>query len=209
MNKKKSQFKDQGYELISSVARAMGNPHRLELLELLANGPKSVQELAREARLSITNTSAHLQKLKQNRLVKTRRAINTIYYSVADTSVTKLIMTLHKTAYSQLEELKHTISHFREQYGTNKAAIRSLPQEDYILLDVRPQTEYWYGHKPGAINIPHYNLEVSLGTLDKNKLIVAYCRGELCTLADEVVQKLNAKGFRAMRFVDIVMMKIA
>ena len=96
MNKKKNQFKDQGYELISSVARAMGNPHRLELLELLANGPKSVQELAKEARLSITNTSAHLQKLKQNRLVKTRRAINTIYYSVADTSVTKLIMTLHK-----------------------------------------------------------------------------------------------------------------
>lgn len=206
---KSSKFKDQGYELISSVAKAMGNPHRLELLELLGNGPKSVQELAKEARLSITNTSAHLQKLKQSKLVKTRRSVNTIYYRVADESVLKLIMALHKTTYSQFEELKLTINHFREQFGTDQAATRTLPEEDYILLDVRPQTEYWYGHKPGAINIPHYNLNVSLGTLNKDKLIIVYSRGELCTLADEVVQKLTTKGFRAMRFEDIVMMKTA
>jgi len=205
----KNEFKDQGYELISSVAKAMGNAHRLELLELLANGPKSVEELAREARISVANASQHLQKLSQYKLVKTRRQQVTIYYRLANESVLKLIMALHKTAYSQLKELKHTITHFREQFGTDQAAIRTLPDEDYILLDVRPESEYRHGHRPGAINIPHYNLRVSMGTLDKTKLIIAYCRGELCTLADEVVQQLNAAGFRAKRLEDIVMMKSA
>jgi DNA-binding transcriptional ArsR family regulator len=206
---KKSEFKDQGYELISSVAKAMGNAHRLELLELLANGPKSVDELAKEARITLANTSHHLQKLKQYKLVKSRHNYTSVYYRLADESVLKLIMELHKTAYSQLTELEHTITHFREQFGTDQAALRTLPNEDYILLDVRPETEYRHGHRPGAINIPYYNLKVAMGTLDKEKLIVAYCRGELCTLADEVVQKLNAAGYRAMRLEDIVMMKTA
>lgn len=205
----KSEFKDHGYELISSVAKAMGNNHRLELLELLANGAKSVEELAKESRMTFVNTSHHLQLLKQVKLVKTSRRGVSIYYRLADVSVLKLIMSLHKTAYSQLTELKHTITHFREQFGTDQAALRTLPDEDYILLDVRPETEYRHGHRPGAINIPHYNLKVAMGTLDKKKLIVAYCRGELCTLADEVVQKLNAAGFRARRLEDIVMMKTA
>jgi len=206
---KKSEFKDQGYELISSVAKAMGNGHRLELLELLVNGPKNVDELAKEARMTVANTSHHLQKLKQYKLVKSRHNYNSVYYRLADESVLKLIMTLHKTAYSQLTELKHTITHFREQFGTDRAALRTLPDEDYILLDVRPAPEYRHGHRPGAVNIPYYNLQVSMGTLDKNKLIIAYCRGELCTLADEVVQQLNAAGFRAKRLENIVMMKTA
>jgi DNA-binding transcriptional ArsR family regulator/rhodanese-related sulfurtransferase len=206
---KNNEFKDQGYELISSVARAMGNAHRLELLELLANGPKSVNELAKEARLSITNASAHLQKLKQYKLVKTRRKATTIYYVLADESVLKLIMELHKAAYSQISELKHTITHFRQQFGTDQLALRTMPEDDYILLDVRSEREFRYGHRTKAINIPHYNLKVAMGTLDKNKLIVAYCRGELCTLADQVVQQLNAAGYRAMRLEDIVMTKTA
>jgi DNA-binding transcriptional ArsR family regulator/rhodanese-related sulfurtransferase len=206
---KKNNFKDQGYELISSVAGAMGNPHRLELLELLLNGPKSVLELAKEARLSLTNASAHLQKLKRYKLVKTQRKVNSIYYLLADESVLKLITALHKTAYSQLTELKHTIEHFRQEYGTDKAVLRELPHEDYILLDVRNREEYNHGHRQGAINIPHYQIGKSLDKLDKHKLIVAYCRGELCTLADEVVQQLNAAGFRAVRLEEIVLMKSA
>lgn len=202
-------FKDQGYELISSVAKAMGNAHRLELLELLANGPKSVEELAHEARITLSNASQHLQKLKQHKLVKTKRKSITIYYSLADESILKLIKVLHQTAYNQLYELKHTISHFRQQFGTDQAALRELPGEDYILLDVRPKTEFNHGHRPGAINIPHLHVAKSLDRLDKNKLIVTYCRGELCTLADEVVQQLNAAGFRAVRLADIVMMKSA
>ena len=206
---KKSEFKDQGYELISSVAKAMGNAHRLELLELLVNGSKNVDELAKEARITVANTSHHLQILKQYKLVKSRRKYTSVYYQLADESVLKLIIALHKTAYSQLIELKHTITHFREQFGTDQDTLSTLPDKDYILLDVRPEPEYRYGHRPGAINIPHYNLKIAMGTLDKNKLIVAYCRGELCTLADEVVQQLNAAGFRAKRFEDIVMVKSA
>ena len=206
---KKSEFKDQGYELISSVAKAMGNAHRLELLELLVNGPKNVDELAREARITVANTSHHLQKLKQYKLVKSRKKYTSVYYQLADESVLKLIIALHKTAFSQLTELKHTITHFRQQFGTDQAALRELPQEDYILLDVRPVKEYKHHHRHGAVNIPHLHLSKSLGQLNKDKLIVAYCRGELCTLADEVVQKLNNAGFRAVRLEDIVMMKSA
>jgi rhodanese-related sulfurtransferase/DNA-binding MarR family transcriptional regulator len=206
---KNSDFKDKGYELIASVANAMGNAHRLELLELLANGPKSVIALAREARISVANASKHLQKLKQYQLVNTKRDANTINYSLANESVLKLIMTLHKTAYSQITDLKLIIDKFRKAYGTDRAAVKSVPEEDYILLDVRPGAEYNYGHRDGAINIPHYQIDKSLNQLDKNRLIVAYCRGELCTLADEVVRQLRDAGFNAVRLQDIVMMKSA
>ena len=206
---KNNEFKDRGYELISSVAKAMGNAHRLELLELLANGPKSVEELTREARLTLTNASAHLQKLKQYNLVKTKRNATTINYMLADDSILKLIMALHKTAYSQITELKLTIDEFRKEYGTDKAVIKDEPKEDYVLLDVRSDVEYNHGHRHGAINIPHYHIGKSLNLLDKNKLIVAYCRGELCTLADEVVRQLREAGFNAVRLQDIVIMKSA
>jgi rhodanese-related sulfurtransferase/predicted transcriptional regulator len=206
---RKNDFKDQGFELISSVAKAIGNPHRLELLELVANGAKSVVELAREARMSVSNTSAHLQKLKRYNLVKTRREVNTIYYVLADESVVKLIMALHKTAYNQVSDLKRTIEQFRQHYGTDRAVLKDLPDDNYILLDVRPKAEYNNGHHHGAINIPHLHIAKSFDQLDKSKLIVAYCRGELCTLADEVVRQLNQAGFDAVRMQDIVMMKSA
>ena len=206
---KKNEFKDKGYELIASVAMAMGNAHRLEMLELLANGPKSVIVLAREARISIANASQHLQKLNQYNLVKTKRKSNTINYSLADESVLKLITALHKTTYSQITDLKLTIDEFRKEYGTDQAVIKDEPKEDYVLLDVRSDVEYNYGHRHGAINIPHYHIGKSLNRLDKNKLIVAYCRGELCTLADEVVRQLREAGFNAVRLQDIVIMKSA
>ncbi len=206
---KKVEFKSKGYELISSVAKAMGNPHRLELLELLANGPKNVEELRREARMTLTNTSNHLQILKQLKLVKARRQFTSIYYRLADETIISLLKALHITAFRQLVELKHTIGQFRQQYGTDRAVIAELPATDYILLDVRPAVEYRHGHHRGAINIPHNQLGKSMVQLDKGKLIVAYCRGELCTLADEVVQQLNAAGFRAVRLAEVVMMKSA
>ena len=206
---KKNDFKDKGYELIASVAMAMGNAHRLEMLELLANGPKSVIVLAREARISIANASQHLQKLNQYNLVKTKRKSNTINYSLADESVLKLITALHKTTYSQITDLKLTIDEFRKEYGTDQAVIKDPPKEDYVLLDVRSDVEYNHGHRHGAINIPHYHIGKSLNRLDKNKLIVAYCRGELCTLADEVVRQLREAGFNAVRLQDIVIMKSA
>ncbi len=205
----KNEFKEQGFELIASIAKAMGNAHRLELLELLANGPKYVEELAHEARLGISNASQHLQTLKQYKLVETRREGTSIYYMLADESILSLINLLHQTAHRQLPELAHTINDFRKQFGTDKAVIKDELEEDYMLLDVRTKDEFSYGHRHGAINIPHYQIGKSLNQLDKNKLIVAYCRGELCTLADEVVRQLRDAGFDAVRLQDTVMMKSA
>jgi rhodanese-related sulfurtransferase len=128
---------------------------------------------------------------------------------MADESILSLINLLHQTAHKQLPEFEHAINDFRKQFGTDKAVVKDEPEEDYILLDVRPGAEYDYGHRHGAINIPHYQIGKSLNQLDKNKLIVAYCRGELCTMADEVVRQLREAGFKALRLQDIVMMKSA
>ena len=205
----KNEFKNEGFELVASIAKAVGNAHRLELLELLANGPKNVEELAREARLGISNASQHLQRLKQYKLVKTRREATSIYYMLADDSILSLIKALHQTAHKRLPELEHTIADFRKQFGTDQAVLKGEPEEEYILLDVRPTDEFKYGHRQGAINIPHYNIAKSTHSLDKSKLIVAYCRGELCALADEVVRQLREAGFNAVRLQDIVIMKSA
>ena len=205
----KNEFKNQGFELIASIAKAIGNAHRLELLELLANGPKNVEELARESRLGMSNASQHLQRLKQFKLVKTRREATSIYYILADDSILSLISALHQAAHKNLPELDLTISDFRKQFGTDKAVLKEKPEEDYMLLDVRSKDEFGSGHRHGAINIPHYQIGKSLNQLDKSKLIVAYCRGELCTLADEVVRQLRDAGFNAVRLQDTVIMKSA
>ena len=205
----KNEFKDQGFELIASIAKVIGNAHRLELLELLANGSKNVEELARESRLGISNASQHLQRLKQFKLVNTRREATSIYYMLADDSILSLIEALHQTAHKRLPELENTIADFRKQFGTDQAVLKGEPKEDCILLDVRPTEEFKHGHMQGAINIPHYNIAKSTHGLDKSKLIVAYCRGELCALADEVVRQLREAGFNAVRLEDTVIMKSA
>jgi len=204
----KNEFKDQAYELISSVARAIGNPHRLEILELLANGRKSVENIARETRMTVGNASQHLQRLKQYNLLKSKRSATTIFYSLSDKSVLSLIRSLHQTAHSQINELAPVISQFRKPYGTNKAKVSLVPN-DCILLDVRSEFEFNHHHKKGAINIPHYKLKDSMKLLSKSKVIVAYCRGELCTYADEVVKQLNKAGYNAVRLDEYVMMRSA
>ncbi|MCF6222622.1 MAG: metalloregulator ArsR/SmtB family transcription factor [Flavobacteriaceae bacterium] len=200
-------FKENSYRLIANIAKALGNAHRLELLELVSNGPKNVEELAKEARLSFANTSQHLQILKQLNLVKTKRVFTSIIYSVADTSIPLLLKYLHKTAYNQSLELKHTILDFRKQTGITSVEINDISDTNYILLDVRSESEFNFGHKKGAINIPYAIIDKSMNTLDKDKLIVAYCRGELCTFADKVVKHLQEAGFNAVRLKEIIMTK--
>ncbi len=206
---KKNDFKDSGFNLVAAIAKAMGNGHRLEILELLANGSKSVQQISVAARINLSNASQHLKILKQHKLVKINRKGITVYHELADRSILSLIKVLHQTAYRQLPEMRLILSDFRKQFGTDQAVTKSIPDDDYILLDVRSSAEYGYGHHQGAISIPFYNLDKSFAKLDKSKLIIAYCRGELCAQADEVVQKLIAEGFRAVRLEEIVMMKSA
>jgi len=205
----KNDFKDQTYHIISSIAKAMGNPHRLEILELLSNGKKSVEIIARETRMTLGNASQHLQRLKQYNLVNDQRRATTIYYSLADDSVLKLIKSLHQTAHSQLPQVTGIIADFRKQYGTDKYAVNRLPDDNYLLVDVRSKDEFMFGHHKGAINIPHFLITKSLNKLDKNKLIITYCRGELCTLADEVVKQLNDAGYNAVRLEEFVISRTA
>jgi rhodanese-related sulfurtransferase/DNA-binding transcriptional ArsR family regulator len=202
-------FKENSYVLIANIAKALGNAHRLELLELVSNGPKSVEGLAKEARLSFANASQHLQILKQLNLVKTKRVFTTIFYSVADDSIPLLLKYLHKTAYSQSSELKHTILNYRQQTGITSIGTDDISTENHVLLDVRSETEFEFGHRNGAINIPHSKISNSMDTLDKDKMIVAYCRGELCTFADKVVKQLQEAGFKAVRLKEIIMTKSA
>ncbi len=202
-------LKENTYPILADIAKAIGHPHRLELLELVAQGPKSVDTLAKEARMSFANTSQHLQRLKQLKLVKTKRNFTTIYYIIADDSIPILIKSLHQTAFNLSTDFKLTLSNYR---GNEKAKIVSfdkLENKDYLLLDVREETEFVFGHRKGAINIPHNQLKKSLKRLDKSKLIVAYCRGELCSYADIVVQELTKAGFNAVRLKDIIMTKSA
>ncbi len=202
-------LKETSYSILADIAKAIGHPHRLELLELVAQGPKSVDTLAREARMSFANTSQHLQRLKQFKLVKTKRDFTTIYYTIADDSIPMLIKYLHQTGFNLSQDFKHTLSSYRSNELIKTVSFEELESQEYILLDVREETEFNFGHRQGALNIPHTKIKSSLTKLDKSKLIVAYCRGELCSYADTVVQKLTDAGFNAVRLKDILMTKSA
>ena len=202
-------LKESAYPAIADIAKALGHPHRLELLELIAQGPKSVEQLANEARMSFANTSQHLQRLKQLNLVKTKRDFTTIYYTIADQSIITLIKALHQTAFNQSLDFKQVLSNYRNKKHITHVSLDELEGIDYVLLDVRDASEFRFGHKKGAISIPHTLLRQSLGQLDKSKLIVAYCRGELCSYADNVVKELTNSGFKAVRLKEIIMNKTA
>lgn len=202
----KDHFKNTSYELIAGIAKAIGNAHRLEILELLANGSKSVEALAKEARLSIANASQHLQILKKHKLVEIRRSGTTIHYSLPDKSIIEIMRNLHLTAKNQLPELANIINDYRKEQGIQEYTINHLPDEDHILLDIRPAKEYWNGHKDGAINVQIDKLEKAIPHLQKDKLIITYCRGELCTYADDAVRILREEGFNAFRLNEPIMM---
>ncbi len=176
---------------------------------MVAQGPKSVDTLAKEARMNFANASQHLQRLKQLRLVKTKRNITTIYYTIADDSIPVLIKSLHQTGFNLSQDFKYTLSNYRSNDLIKTVSFEELENQEYILLDVREESEFNFGHRQGALNIPHTKIKSSLPKLDKSKLIVAYCRGELCSYADVVVQELTEAGFNAVRLKDILMTKSA
>ena len=202
----KKVFKDTTFTLISGLAKAMGNPHRLEILELLINGPKSVEKIAHETRLSVANTSQHLQVLKRHKMVSTHKDGTTVFYLLADKSIVSLMDNLHDIAHKQLPDLNFALREFRP--ANSITSIDSVPNESHVLLDVRPVIEFENGHKKGAINVPIGQLNAYLTKIDKDKMIVAYCRGELCTYADEAVKILTEAGFNAVRLSERVL-KIA
>ncbi len=200
----KRRHKEQLYHLFTQVASAMANPHRLELLDLLVQAPRTVEELAKEAHMSVANTSQHLQRLKQGRLVLDEREGLYIRYRLADPAVARLWLELRAVAERQLAEVERALDAYRqrrhefEQISADELRTR-LRNGEVVLLDVRPRVEYKAGHLPGAVSIPINKLERRLSELPPNKTIVAYCRGPYCVYADDALELLAEHGWAVAR----------
>lgn len=200
-------FKERLYAQFARLGKALGSPARLELLDLLAQGERSVEELASEAGLSVANASAHLQVLARAQLVESRKVGLRVYYRLADPSVYRLWAALRDAGTAQLAEIDRLV----ETYLHNRPALESLSLEalqerlvsgDTVVLDVRPTLEYQQGHIAGARSIPVGELEMRLGELDPQREVVAYCRGPYCVFADEAVELLRGRGLKAYRYAD-------
>jgi rhodanese-related sulfurtransferase len=196
--------KEQLYTLFSQIASAMANPHRLELLDLLAQAPRTVEALAQEAQMSIANTSQHLQRLKQARLVTGERVGLYVRYQLADPAVAGLWLALRRVAAQQNGEVERALDAYRQRRHEFEpiSAVelrRRLAQDEVVLLDVRPRVEYEAGHLPQAISLPHEELEKRLDELPADKPIVAYCRGPYCVFADDALALLAEKGYAVHR----------
>jgi rhodanese-related sulfurtransferase len=200
----KHQSKGQLYQLFARLASAMANPHRLELLDLLVQAPRTVEELAQEAHMSVANTSQHLQRLKQARLVVDEREGQHIRYRLSDPAVAHLWLELRGVADLRLAEVEQALSAYRPQrHSFEKISAGELQEkidrDEVVLLDVRPEVEFRAGHLPGAVSIPLDELEPRLDELPSGKLIVAYCRGPYCVFADEALELLSTHGWNVAR----------
>ncbi len=198
------QHKQPLYELFASIASALANPHRLELLDLLVQAPRTVEELAHETKLSVANTSQHLQRLKRARLVLDEREGLYVRYRLADPAVAHLWLELRAVAQQQLSEVDRALDAYRhkrqefEPISANELQKR-MRKNQVVLLDVRPQIEYEASHIPGARSIPLDELERRLKELPRTKMIVAYCRGPYCVYADQALERLAARGWKVAR----------
>jgi rhodanese-related sulfurtransferase len=203
----KRAFKDLLYEQFARIGRALANPHRLELLELLAQGERTVEDLAREASLSVANASQHLQTLRAAHLVATRRDGLYIYYRLADPRVFDLwqaLRVLGETQLAEIDQLVRTFFHNRDHLEPMRVdeLRRRMEVENIVVVDVRPRIEYQAGHIPGARSIPIDELAQRLGELPRDQAVVAYCRGPYCVFADEAVTLLQEHGYTAYRLTE-------
>ena len=194
------------FEQLARVGKALGSGKRLELLDLLAQGPRSVAELAAAAGLGMTTASAHLQTLKQAGLVATSREGTTIRYRLAGSDVAALYVQMRQVATAHLADVDAARRSYigaddTEQIGRDELLRRAAAGE-VTILDVRPIPEYAAGHVPGAISIPIEKLTERLADLPTDTEIVAYCRGPYCVFAHEAVRLLTAHGRRAVRLAD-------
>jgi len=197
------------YAEFAAVGKVLGNPKRLELLDLLAQGPRSVEDLAAAASVGMSTCSAHLQTLREAGLVETRREGKRIYYSLAGDDVAGLWEYLRRVAqahrpHTEVARRAYLGPEDTEVVGTEEL-LRRLDSGDAVVLDVRPGPEYAGGHLPGAIHIPLEELADRLSELPQDREIVAYCRGQYCVLAHDAVRLLNAEGRHARRAVDGVL----
>jgi rhodanese-related sulfurtransferase/DNA-binding transcriptional ArsR family regulator len=196
------------YDELALVGKALASGRRMELLEVLANGERTVEALASEAGLSVANTSQHLQVLRQGGLVATRRSGTSIFYRLADPAVLDLWRLLRSVASARLAAVRQLAAAYlgdRDQLEpvTREELVRRLRDgERLVVLDVRPASEHAAGHVPGAVSIPVRELRRRLAELPPDQEIVAYCRGPFCAFAHEAVDLLREEGYLARRLED-------
>jgi DNA-binding transcriptional ArsR family regulator len=200
-------FKAQLYEQFARMGKALASPQRLELLDLLAQGERTVEDLAEEAGLSIANASQHLRVLRQARLADARKEGLYVYYRLADPAVFELWRALRTLGERQLAEIDRLVAIYMraperlEPLSRDELRAR-LAADMVIVIDVRPATEYRQGHIAGALSIPITDLETRLAELPPTQEVIAYCRGPYCLFSDEAVSLLTAHGYRARRLAE-------
>ncbi len=191
----------------AAVAKALAHAHRLDLLEQVAQGERSVEVLAERTGLSVANASQHLQHMRRAGLVANRRDGKFVYYRIADDAVLDLLAALRRIAERNVAEVGRLV----RSYFDDRDSLEPVSRDELLrrsrtggvtVLDVRPEDEFALGHLPGAVNIPLRALEQRLSELDPSQEVVAYCRGAYCVLSYEAVAALRARGFTARRLED-------
>jgi len=198
------EFKDRLYGQFARIGKALSSPHRLEILELLAQGERTVDSLATEVGLSLANTSQHLQALRQAALVESRKDGLFVSYRLSDPTVFGLCTTIRTVAEHQLADLDRLVrEHFGERSDAEAVEMNELLKrarsKRVVVLDTRPPSEYAAGHIAGAMSVPVDDLQRRLRHLPKDKEYVAYCRGPYCVYADRAVEILRSNGRQARR----------
>jgi len=200
-------FKQDVHVQLARVGKALSNGNRLELLDFVAQGPRSVDELAGMTRLSIANASKHLQELRRAGLVRARKEGLRVFYELAGPDVVGLIAALGHVAETRLTEMEQLV----RTYITARDELEPIPAAELLkrskqglvtVLDVRPAKEFAAGHLPGAINVAVEDLGKHLGKLPKGREVIAYCRGPYCLLSVDAVTMLRTKGYKARRLED-------
>ena len=203
----KRDFKDRLYGEFARIGKAIASPHRLEILEVLAQGERTVESVAAETGLSVANTSRHLQQLRQAQLVLARRDGLFVHYRLSGPEVIGLMQALRLTAEQHLAEVDRVVRDFfgeRDDFEpvTPDELARRMTNGEVTVLDVRPEHEYAAGHIAGARSMPVADIAIRLGELPRDKEYIAYCRGPYCVYADEAVTLLRASGRTAQRLID-------
>ncbi len=198
------EFKNAMYEGLAKLLRALSNPGRLEIIEMLAQGEKSVEGIVQTTNLTFANASQHLQVLKNNNIVKSRKERQYVYYSLANVELLSVYQNITRYAIQEIAELEKIMIHQRgENKSQNAVSLDELEamvkEENVLLMDVRPSDEYRSGHITGAVSIPMEELLSKLKNISRDQEIIAYCRGPFCVLADQAVKTLTEEGYHIRR----------
>jgi rhodanese-related sulfurtransferase len=201
------EFKDRLFEQFARIGKALASPKRLEILDLLVQGERTVEEIARETAMPVANASQHLQTLKGSRIVESRREGLYAYYRLADEKVFRAWRAVRDLGEARLAEVDQVVQTYLNDRDVLEAVdavglMERLAERSVVVLDMRPKEEYRAGHVRGALSVPVDSLEAALQVLPKDKEIIAYCRGPYCVFSDEAVRVLRAKGYRASRLTE-------